>query len=232
MRRLVLLSPVLLLLATSPVVAGGDPDDPSLAPDARVEALFERAEAARDALHSLEARFVQRREGPLLLAPEENHGTLRLLAPNRIRWDFEPPADMVIWIGEGEMVSYFRALGEAERRTFEGGAGERLEKLLGGVPSLGELRRYFDLRVAFPADPESPYRIELEPRSRRVARRIAAARIDLHRKLFVPVYVRTEDASGLVTELRLSGHRVDPELPEELFSPDLPPEVTVREAGP
>ena len=211
---------------------GGDPDDVSLAPEARLEALFKRAETARSVLESLEARFAQRREGPLLLAPEENQGTLRLLAPHNIRWDFDPPADMVIWIREGEMVSYFRDLGEAERRTFEGNAGDRLQDLLGGVPSLGELRRYFELRVAFPEDPEAPYRIELEPRSRRVARRIAAARIDLHRKLLMPVYVRTEDPSGLVTELHLSEHQVDPALAEELFVPDLPPEVTVRDAGP
>jgi len=194
----------------------------------RVEALMARAEYEQGRLRSLRAKFVQYQEGPLLLQPEETTGTLYFLSPERIRWDFEPPADTVVVLANGEMLTWYRALGEAERRSLKGGGGERLQRLLGAVPSLAELKRYFNLRVTFPADPEAPYRLDLDPRSARVARRIVSVRLDLHRTFYVPVFVRYEEASGGVTEIRFHHLEVDGEVGEELFTPELPPGVVLR----
>lgn len=219
----------LLLVLVFPASADPpNPDDPSLAGAQRVEALLARAEIEQGQLRSVRARFVQRQEGPLLLQPEESTGTFYFLAPERIRWDFEPPADTTVILANGSMLTWYRALGEVEQRSLEGGAGERLQRLLGAVPSLAELKRYFDLRVTFPADPKAPYRLDLDPRSARVARRIRSVQLDLHREFYVPVFVRYEEASGGVTEIRFHDLEVDGEVVEDLFTPELPPEVVVR----
>lgn len=215
--------PAASLRATPP-----DPDAPGLVGAERVEALLARAEYEQGRLQSMEAQFVQLREGPLLLEPEESRGTLYFLAPERIRWDFEPPADTVVILAHGEMFTWYRDLGEVERRSLEGGAGERVQKLLGAVPSLGELKRYFSLRVTFPDDAEAPYRLDLDPRSKRVARRLRAVRLDLHRDLYVPVFVRYEEASGGVTEIRFHDLEVGAEVAEDLFTPELPEGVVER----
>ena len=206
-----------------------DPEAESLSAAERVEALLERAEAEQGRLTSLRASFVQIQEGPLLLEAEESIGTLHYLAPERVRWDFEPPADTVVVLTREEMLTWYRGLGEAERRRFDGPGGERLQRLLGAVPSLAELKRYFDLTVAFPADPSAPYRIDLEPRSSRVARRIREVQLQLHRTLYVPVQVRYVEASGNMTEIRFQDIETDLSVAEELFRLELPSEVAVRE---
>ena len=194
----------------------------------RVEALLARTEVEQGKLRSMRARFVQRQEGPLFLEPEESTGTLYFLAPERIRWDFDPPVDMVVVLADGEMLTWYRALDEVERRSLKGGAGERLQRLLGAVPSLAELKRYFNLRVTFPADPKAPYRLDLDPRSARVARRIHSVRLDLHREFYVPVFVRYEEANGGVTEIRFHDLEVGGEVKKDLFTPKLPSDVVVR----
>ena len=225
---ILILTVFLVLPALAAPAALPDPDAPGLAGAERVEALLARAEYEQGRLRSMKARFVQLQEGPLLLEPEESRGTLYFLAPERVRWDFEPPADTTVILAHGEMLTWYRALGEVERRSLESGAGERVQKLLGAVPSLAELERYFELRVTFPADPAAPFRLDLDPRSARVARRIRSVQLELHREFYVPVFVRYEEAGGGVTEIRFHEFERDVELEEELFAPELPPEVVER----
>jgi outer membrane lipoprotein-sorting protein len=105
-------------------------------------------------------------------------------------------------------------------------------QMLGPGASLATLRSYFDVTAAFPAGETAPYRLELKPRMRRIERRLRSLTLALDRELFVPVYVRIEEAGGDVTELRFSDLRLDGEVPAELFELELPDGVEVRVVGP
>ncbi len=205
-----------------------DPEAEGLSAAQRLEALVDRVEARRAGLTSLRADFREHKESPLLLEAEEATGQFVFLPPQRARWDLEPPQDTVVVIDGDDMLTWYRSLGTAERVQL-GSQGERLLQFFGPGSSLNQLRRYFDLRFTRSADATIPFRLELLPRSRRVARRVRHLTLDIDRQLYLPVHVRFEEASGAVTEYWFSNMESNVEIPEELFSPQLPPEVEVRE---
>lgn len=85
-----------LLALLAAVVAGIAPVEPAVAQD-DPEAIVRRADAALDALSSLEADFVQRVENPILERTEIGHGTLVYRAPDRFRIGYRyPEGDVVV----------------------------------------------------------------------------------------------------------------------------------------
>lgn len=236
---LMLLAVALCLLAASSGAASSgaasigtaeaaDPEAPGLSAGERLEALVARVEAQRSNLQSLKARFRERKESPLLLEPEEATGEFLFVAPDRARWTLEAPQDTLIVVQGEQMLTWYRHLGTAERVQL-GSQGERLLQFFGPGSSLEKLRRYFDLRFTRSGDPDVPYRMELLPRSRRVARRVRHLTLDIDRQLFLPIHVRFEEASGATTEYWFSDLESNVEVPAELFEVQLPPEVEVRD---
>ncbi|MEE8523839.1 MAG: tryptophan 7-halogenase [Thermoanaerobaculia bacterium] len=230
---------VLILLACCGFAAGAlsareplpDPDAEGLTLSERFEALMARAEHQQTGLVTLEARFVQRKQSSMLLQPEESRGTLAYRAPDRVRWDFTSPTATTIIVGDQEMLTWYRDLGSAERRHV-GDSADRILQLLGPGASLATLRRYFDITAAFPSGATEPYRLDLTPRMRRIERRLRSMTLALDRELFVPIYVRIEEGSGDITELRFQDLRINGEIPAERFELELPEDVEVRVVGP
>ena len=208
-----------------------DPDAEGLTLGERFAALMARAEDRQSHLETLEASFEQRKESVMLLEPEVSTGTLAYRAPDRVRWDFTSPTPTTVIVGGQEMLTWYRDQGVAERRHV-GDSADRMLQMLGPGASLETLRSYFDVTAAFPAEETAPYRLELKPRMRRIERRLRSLTLALDRDLFVPIYVRIEEAGGDVTELRFSDLRINGEVPAERFELDLPDGVEVRVVGP
>jgi outer membrane lipoprotein-sorting protein len=228
--RLLAVAATLATVATVAVAEPPDPDAPGLSPDERLAALEARVAAAQEGLMSLEARFVQEKESPLLLEPETSRGRFSFRAPDRARWDFESPEEMVVVARGGEMLTWYRELGRAERVDL-GERGAKLVELLSVGGSFDALKRRFDLRVSFPEAEGEPYRLELEPSSARLRRHLRSVTVHLHRELFLPVRVRYEEADGSVTDVRLEELDPGAEVPEGRFDVELPEGVEVREIG-
>lgn len=219
-------------LAVVPVrfTAGGevpDPADPDLTLSERYEALVERISATQAELRTLEARFVQRKESPFLLEPEESRGSFAFAAPDRVRWDFTSPNDTVVVVRGEEMLTWYRDLGRAER-VHVGRQADRLLQFLGPAASLDMLLRYFTLNASFPMTDGKPYRLELTPRISRLKKRIESITIHVDPRLFVPVYLRYAEPNGAATELHFEDLRVNGEIPDEHFEPTLPDDVEER----
>ena len=68
--------------------AHADPLDDALA----------RIAAARASLHTLVGPFTQERTISLLATSVKSQGTVYLVRPDRLRWELEPPDDVVYWI--------------------------------------------------------------------------------------------------------------------------------------
>lgn len=222
----------LLALCWTPVALADDAQDPAPRdPAARLEALFATIDERQQELETLTARFEQRKEGPLLLEPEVATGRYSYRAPDRMAWDYETPDRTLIVLRGSEILTWYRDLGYAER--VDGGRQtKRLWKALGsiylGTPkALGDLRRYFHLHATFPEAPD-PYRLELEPRDSRVARRLSSLVVWLDRERLLPVAVRQVGPDGSVTEFRFEEIQTDIEIPAERFDPQLPPDLELR----
>lgn len=175
-------------------------------------------------LETWSARVEQTRTLKSLARPLVSEGQVWFAQPNRFRWELgDPPRTIAVRAGDGLVVAYPR-LGQVERYAY----GEQEDPALRQALAL--------LEVGLPADPEafharyelleaerdgSAWRFTLQPRETQ-ARRL------LER---VVLEISAEDSRLLATELdfpdesvmrnEFSGHRLDPELPADLFELDL-----------
>jgi outer membrane lipoprotein-sorting protein len=203
--------------------------DERLSGGERFEALISKIKEQQAQLSSLEARFVQTKKSILLLEPEVSRGTFSYQAPDLARWEFTEPNEIVMVISDGEMVTWYRDLGTAERLPVDKHTAQ-IEQYLAATNSVERLRRYFDFTAAFPTDGR-PYRVELSPRFTRVAKRIKGMTIWFDRQSFVPVRLTYEEPDGDTTEFVFEHVEINPTLPGERFRIDLPPNVRVNTLG-
>jgi|GEM_PF-674480 len=229
---LLLVAPLFAALGLSAAETRGPaPDlaDARLSSGERFEALIAHIKARQAELRSLEARFVQTKQSSLLLEPEVSRGTFAYQAPDLARWEFTEPNETVLVIHDGEMTTWYRDLGTAERLAVNKHTVQ-IEQYLAATNSVERLRRYFDFTAAFPTDGR-PYRIELSPRFSRVARRLKSMTIWFDRQRFVPVRLAYEEPDGDTTDFVFEQVRINPTLPPERFELHLPADVQVRTLG-
>ncbi len=230
------------LFVSAALATAGEPPDPDaagLTPAERRSALVARSAWEHARLETLEAAFVQRQEGVMLLEPEVSRGRFAYRGPDSMRWDYrlgEPEpvagvpesggerrasAPVTVIIHGQAMTTWHRESGRVERVDV-GRRAEKLLRLLGPGASLADLERYFALEVEIPEAAGEPYGVRLEPRTARVARRIRAIRMEIDRRLFLPTFLRLTDPDGGVTELRFDQLQINGDLPADHFQPDLP----------
>ena len=189
----------------------------------------------------------------MLLEPEVSQGRFWYHAPDRVRWDFErtetadsegsSPApsgpapsgnqvgdevDTVVLISAGEMLTWYRDLGRAERVNV-GRQADRVMEYVSAGNSLETLQRYFSLRVSFPDAADEPYRLRLKPRFDRVAKRIKSMVIFIDRQGYFPIYLKYVDPDDDVTELHFHDVVVNQGIDDERFDIELPADVDVRQ---
>ena len=220
-----------LVLTAAPALADqappADPNEEGIPTLERLERLVERIKYQQARMKTMEADFVQRKESLVLLEPEESTGKLWYHAPDRARWDFSSPNDTVVLINQDQMLTWFKSLGTAEQVNI-GKQADRVMEYLSASNSLETLQRYFSLRTAFPDDPDAPFRLELDPKFKRVAKRIAGMEVHLHRHGYYPVFLRYEEPDGDVTEITFSDVTVNEEIGDEQFQVELPEDVELK----
>lgn len=224
----------MLVAAVAAAVAESTPDpaDASLTGAERVAALIDRIKSQQAQMQSLAAHFVQTKHSLLLLEPEEARGTFSYQAPDRARWEFSHPSQTVMVIRGEEMLTWYRDLGTAERISV-GRQTALIEQYLSATNAIDRLQRYFSLSTAFPEDGR-PYRIELTPRYRRIAKRLTGMTIWFDRERYVPVRLSYVEPDGDTTELVFDHIEINPKLAPDHFDFTLPAgvEVETLELGP
>ena len=228
--RSLLLLALLIAVPAAASTARPDPRDKTLSPTARLEALIDRVKLEQSRLQTLEASFVQRQESSLLVAPEESRGTFSYAAPDRVRWEYMAPTPISVVIDGKEMTTWYHDLGRAE--TLEiGRYSNQVFKYLGASGSMETLLEYFTVHVAFPERAGAPYRLELEPRYPRIAKRLRTMILWLDAEAYLPVRLRYVAADGDVTEYRFADLKINGTIPPERFRLDLAGVETRRLAG-
>jgi outer membrane lipoprotein carrier protein len=204
-----------------------DPDAPGLSLGERFDRLLERVQIEQKQLETLEADFVQEKSSEFLAAPETSRGSFAFASPDRVRWEYAAPKPVSLVIHDDVMLTWYRDLGRAERVKV-GRLSSQVLRYLNANSSLQSLLQHFTATATFPAD-GGPYRLELEPRFARVAKRLDSMILWVDRELFLPVRIRYVEPNGDVTEYRLENLRVNAPVAAERFRLDLPAGVEVRE---
>jgi len=207
-----------------------DPRAAGLSLSERVQALVERIKAEQGRIRTLEARFVQRQESSMLLAPETSRGVFSFKAPESVRWEYQTPNPISVVVDGEEMTTWYRDLGRAERLKVGRYSNQAL-RYLGASGSFETLLDYFQVRVSFPDDRSEPYRLVLTPRYERIKRRMAGMTIWVDPVRYLPVRLRYEAADGDVTEYEFLDLQVNRSIPADRFRLDLPKGVRVEEVA-
>ena len=157
----------------------------------------------------------------MLLEPDVARGTFSYVAPDSVRWEYEAPKPISVVIDGEEMLTWYRDLGRAERLRV-GRYSNQVLKYMGASGSFDRLVEYFQVRVRFPDADGEPYRVDLDPRYERIARRLQSMTVWVDGDRYLPVRLRYETAEGDVTEYEFHDLEVNPSIPSERFHLDLP----------
>jgi outer membrane lipoprotein carrier protein len=230
------LLPLLAALALAPLPCGAvprfhsappppaDPSDSHLSGTQRLKGLLDRVKLAQREVRTLEARFVQRRQSALLVAPEESTGVFSFAAPDRVRWEYLSPKPISVLIRGGEMTTWYRDLKRAETLKV-GRYSNQIFKYLGASGSMETLLEYFNVAFVSPARKGDAYRLELLPRYDRVKKRLKSMTLWIDAERYFPTRVKYEEADGDTTEYEFRDFQWNAALPPDRFALQLPPDV-------
>ncbi len=194
---------------------------------AKVDALVDLVVERQRALTSLESAFVQDKSSELLLEPVTSRGLFRFKAPDRVRWDYEAPDEMIV-VFAGETLTTFRPDdGVAERITVPK-KHRRFVKVLAGTQPLDELKVQFSMTMSDRGAPES-FILTLKPIHRTLKRKLAQVRLEIDRILLLPVVVEYQEADGDSTRYAFTDLKANTEISDEVFELVLGDEVRVND---
>ena len=194
---------------------------------AKVNALIELVVERQRALRSLDAAFVQDKTSEMLLEPVTSKGRFRFKAPDRVRWDYDTPDEMIV-VFSGDTLTTFRPSdGVAERITVPK-KHRRFVKVLAGTQPLDELKAQFSMALSDQGAP-SPFVLTLKPIHRTLKRKLDQVRLEIDRSLLLPVVVEYREADGDLTRYRFLDLKVNPDVDDEVFELSFGDDVRVED---
>jgi len=226
-------TPLLALLLAVPALAAGKPAAPpdpmaaGLTGPQRLTALVDRVRYEQKELRTLQASFTQQQESSMLAAPEASKGTFSYAAPDKVRWEYTSPSPITVVIAGDQMTTWYRDLKRAETLKV-GRYSSQIFKYLGASGSLQTLLEYFTVRLKLPAKAGEPYRLELDPKSARIAKRLKAMTLWIDSASFFPSGLKYTGADGDTVEYQFSDMKLNAPISQDRFVLKLPPGVSTR----
>ena len=180
-----------------------------------------RLEAFLDGVHSLTADFKQELWTEDKKLQQADTGSLSLKRPNRFRWTYEAPAELVI-VADGEKLRIYDVeLKEVTVTPFDDTVGASPAVLLSGDRNV---REDFEVVQAYKLDALDW--IKLEPRGASDFSSIAIGFSGTE-----PRRLELVDGLGQITRIELDHLVVNPEIADDVFKLDVPPGVDVNGEG-
>jgi outer membrane lipoprotein carrier protein len=192
----------------------------------RITALMDEVVARQRSLRSLHAGFVQVKRSSLLLEPTESSGEFLYLAPDRVRWDYSRPDEMVVLFTDDSVTTYLPHQRRAERVKVSR-QDRRFVRALAGTLPLDDLTSHFRIRLMDPGNGE-PYCLRLTPHERALKKRLDSLLVEVDRELLLPVVVEYNEADGDSTRYEFHGLELDPDLEASRFRLELGEGVTLH----
>ena len=182
---------------------------------------IERLEAFLDQVRSLTATFKQDlwTENERLL--QTDTGSLSLERPNRFRWTYDAPAELVVVSDGAQLWIYDKELAEVTVTPFDDSVGASPAVLLSGDRNV---REDFEIVQSYTLDALDW--IKLEPKSVSDFSSISIGFSGTE-----PRRLELVDGLGQITRVVLDNLVVNPDLADEVFHLDVPPGVDVNGDG-
>ncbi len=177
-------------------------------------AFLAEIQAASDQVRSFSSEFVQERRLALFAEPIFFKGSLTVVRPDRLRWEFTAPVPSVL-IFNGERG--IRCNDKAPPVHFDLGAdpimktvAEQLWLWLGGD--------YSRLKASYDLAKSGPSALRITPKEQRVSEYISAITITFHETSRQPEKVEIADPGGDTTILSFQAYVLNNDIPDVLFS--------------
>lgn len=179
---------------------------------------IERLEAFLDQVRSLTATFKQElwTEDKRLL--QTDTGSLSLKRPNRFRWTYDAPAELVVVADGAQLWIYDKELAEITVTPFDDSVGASPAVLLSGDRNVRE-----DFEVVQSYTLEALDWIKLAPKSASDFSSISIGFSGTE-----PRRLELVDGLGQITRVELADVVVNPDIADDVFHLDVPPGVDVN----
>lgn len=182
---------------------------------AKLDALLDHVVQRQRSLIALRADFVQVKQSSMLLEAVKSSGEFRFQAPDRVRWDYLRPVPMIVLFADGTVTTYHPEQARAEQLKISK-QQRRFVRVLAGTQPLDDLTSHFSVTLADPGDP-SPYLLTLRPAGKMLARRLSMIKIEVDRRLLLPVAIEYHETDGDSTRYEFHDMVIDPELDDDRF---------------
>jgi len=210
-----------LALATGVAMAGAGvtPDD--------LPAVLERFDRVQNSIRTLSAEFHETTTNPLLVNPIQSEGRFYMTKPTAIRWEYSRPEEMRFVIADDQYTGYFPEQQRAEQRNIQRWR-EHIFRFFGVGQASSELEKFYEIRLDT-AHNELPgtYLLVLEPRRKRVRKRVEEAWFWLDAATYLPQRVEYRSADGRSRRIEFREIRVNPDLAAGLYRVDIPSGVEI-----
>lgn len=192
-----------------------------------LEEVLKSFDEVQESIQSLTADFTQTTENRLLKEPLMGRGRFYMSKPASLMWEYSSPETMKFVISDDEYVGYFPNRKRAERRNIQRWS-DQIFRMFGLGQVSAELEEFYEIELREPSDDMAhTYVLLLEPRKRRVKKRMDSIRLWVSRASYLPVKVEYRDQDGNTRVIRFDDFEINPDLSAGLFDVDIPSDVTV-----
>ena len=219
---------VLLAVALAfPASESGRTEDHGRTDDPRLREVLEAFDRVQAGIRTLSAEFSETTTSAILSQPLQSRGRFFLTKPSSVLWEYVEPEVMWFVVANDEYVGYFPERKKAERSDVRRWS-ERIFRIFGLGQTSEELSKFSSVRLAEPGpDMKGTKLLVLEPKKRRVRKRVEQVRFWVDASTYLPVRFELAGREGYTRVIRFRDVRVNPDLSAGLYRVEIPPGVTV-----
>ncbi|HXH90525.1 MAG TPA: outer membrane lipoprotein carrier protein LolA [Thermoanaerobaculia bacterium] len=191
-----------------------------------LDEVIRKVQLAQSNTNTLQADFRQEKTLALLSNTEVSTGRFVYSKPNNVLWTYDAPKRVTMLIANGTLTTYYPDLRKAERievKQYQ----DRIFKYMGASGAIDELGAWFNFTFTNTSD--KPYFVlDLDPKSKTVAKRVRHLRIYIDRKTFLTTQFEYTEGDGDKTRYEFTNVKVNAPIESSRFSLQLPSSVRVE----
>ena len=218
-----------LRLACAAVIASFAAGSTSTVPAADdLAQILERFDRVQDSIRTLSAEFSETTTSDLLLDPITARGRFFMTKPDSLRWEYTSPEEMKFVIAEDQYTGYFPQQQRAEQRSVRRWS-EQIFRFFGVGQGSAELMKFYDIALDDAHATSGTHLLLLEPKKRRVRKRVPEVRFFLDAQTYLPARVEYVSKNGNSRVIEFHEISVNPDLAAGLYRVDIPAGVRVTD---
>jgi outer membrane lipoprotein-sorting protein len=196
-------------------------------PPDSLDEVIRKVQLAQKNTNTLQSDFRQEKTLAILSNTEVSTGRFVYSKPNNVLWTYDAPKRVTMLIANGVLTTYYPDLRKAERievKQYQ----DRIFRYMGASGAIDELGAWFNFTFTNTSD--KPYFVlDLDPKSKTVAKRVRHLRIYIDRKTFLTTQFEYTEGDGDKTRYEFTNVKVNAPVESSRFSLQLPSSVRVEQ---